>query len=80
MAIEYGDGNLRMVEAIAIQEVDQLQEWLLENFTARLDLSQCQHMHTAVLQTLCSAQLNITAWPADELFRGCIEPLLANME
>lgn len=80
MAIDYSEERAILKSVVTIQEVDDLQEWLIAHPQGEIDLGECEHMHTAALQTLTSARRTINAWPADTSLRGWIEPLLAKQE
>ncbi len=80
MAIDYSEERAVLKSVVTIQEVDDLQEWLIAHPQGEIDLEGCEHLHTAALQTLTSAQRTISAWPSDTSFRGWIEPLLTKQE
>lgn len=52
-------------------EGDELLALLRENPEAPVDLSDLEHMHTALLQMLLVAGTSVTAWPEDEFWRKC---------
>lgn len=75
MPVDYSENKALLQEVVTIQEVDGLLEWLLANPDASIDLSQCEHLHTAALQTLLSAGRRIESWPDDPQLKGWLAPL-----
>ncbi len=66
MAITYDKKLAVFQEAISIEEADGLMEWLIKTPKSKIDLTQCQHLHAAILQVLMAAKPVISAWPQDE--------------
>ncbi|MDO9711601.1 hypothetical protein [Paracraurococcus lichenis] len=59
-------GRLAILEGTcAAEEAEPLAAWLRETTSPGLDLSGCDHMHTAVLQALLAFRPRIAAAPAD---------------
>ena len=54
-------------------EGDELLAILRENPGTAVDLSELEHLHTALLQMLLAAKAPITAWPEDEFWKKCFE-------
>jgi hypothetical protein len=50
-----------------IEQAEALLDWLRKTPAPQIDLSQCEHMHTAVLQTLLAVRPTIVAMPPDPL-------------
>jgi len=50
-----------------IEQAEALLDWLHKTPVPLVDLSQCQHMHTAVLQTLLAVRPTILAMSPDPL-------------
>ncbi|MBX9749219.1 MAG: hypothetical protein K5Q68_06340 [Roseococcus sp.] len=60
------DGPLaRLSGAVVIEEAEALAEWLRATPDAALDLSECQGLHSAVLQVLLAAAPRLLAPPPD---------------
>lgn len=59
------------------EEGDELLTLLRENGGAAVDLSELEHLHTALLQILVAAKLQVIGWPTDEFWRLCLH---TNME
>ena len=57
---------------ISIEETDQLIEVLKEYPGIRVDLSGCEHLHTAPLQTLKILKTSIISMPADPFWEMCL--------
>jgi hypothetical protein len=61
-----------------VAEAETLHIWLLDHPTARIDLTDCQHVHTAVLQVLLALRPAIVGQPDDPGLAGWLMPLLAD--
>jgi hypothetical protein len=61
--------------AIAVEEADALQGWLLENPARRIDLARCTHIHPASLQVLLSARIRPASLPEDPGLAAWLAPL-----
>lgn len=57
---------------ISIEETDQLIEVLKEYPGIRVDLSRCEHLHTAPLQTLKILKPSIISMPTDPFWEMCL--------
>ncbi len=68
MPIEYKKNLAVFRDVVSVDEAEALLEWLQKKSTARVDLSNCIHMHPANLQVLMAANTVISAWPADTVF------------
>ncbi|CAO3429162.1 hypothetical protein [Azospirillum endophyticum] len=64
------DGNC------AVEEAESLLDWLKSRKRPRVDLSGCEHLHTAVLQLLIAARPAVVAWPEDALWRRWLSAAL----
>jgi hypothetical protein len=66
-------GALLVLEGVVTaEETDQFVALLVEYPDVRLDLSACEHLHTAVLQAILQLRPNISALPADPFWSRCI--------
>lgn len=54
MSIRYDGDTIHMEGICAVDEADALLKFLEEHKCPRVSVSQCQHMHTALLQLLLS--------------------------
>ena len=54
-------------------EGDLLLAMLRENPGAPVDLSELEHLHTALLQMMIAAKAQVSAWPEDEFWKKCLE-------
>jgi hypothetical protein len=59
---------------VTIEETDQLLEALKEYPGICADLSGCEHLHTALLQTLKILNVPLKALPEDPFWRFCLGP------
>lgn len=74
MAITYDKKVALFTDAISIEDAEILLEWLKKTPKSQLDLSQCTHMHAAILQVLMAVNPIIAAWPQAENLRTWLEP------
>lgn len=79
MAVQYRPDEHRITISgvIGVEEAEELCQLLAENPGAPLNLAECQHLHTAVLQVLMAARCTVAAPPQDPLLRGLIMPALS---
>ena len=54
-------------------EGDELLAMLRENPGVPVDLSELEHLHTALLQMMLAAKAQVTAWPVDEFWKKCFD-------
>lgn len=66
----------RFVDVCTVEEVMTVHEWLLKHKSARIDLSACTHMHTALLQLLLAVRPKLAAAPTDAFLAAWVAPLL----
>ncbi len=59
---------------VTIEETDQLLEALKEHPGLAVDLSGCEHLHTAPLQTLKMLKVPIKSLPDDPFWKLCLDP------
>ena len=81
MPLQLGDGTAVLTGIITIEETEPLAAWLRAHGTvrppARVDLGGCLHLHTAVLQALLAAKVQVSVPPADPFLQEWVAPLLA---
>lgn len=76
MAIDFQKKSAVFHGNIGVEDAEVLLEWLLKNPKARLNLGDCQHMHSATLQVLMALQPGISSWPKDADLRAWLESAL----
>ena len=76
MPIEYKKKQVFLRDIVTVDEAEGLLEWLQSKHGARVDLSQCSHLHPANLQVLMAAACRVSAWPADTSLRAWLETAL----
>lgn len=76
MAIDFQKKSAVFRGNIGVEDAEVLLEWLLKNPKARLNLGDCQHMHSANLQVLMALQPGISVWPKDADLRIWLESAL----
>jgi hypothetical protein len=66
VAVELTKEQARLSGYVGIDAVEPLFAWLLDHPGGEVDLSQLDHLHTAVWQVLVAVRARIAAWPDDE--------------
>lgn len=80
MTIQVRGKLLKLVDSCPVEEAETLHEKLLENPDLKLDLSQCQHLHAAVLQVLMLQPRVIRRPPEDAFLKQWVVPMLVRAE
>lgn len=65
MPIEFEKHRAVFRGAVAVEEAEGLLEWLQNEPSAKVELSECSHLHTANLQVLMAAKAEVASWPND---------------
>jgi hypothetical protein len=76
MPIEYKKNQATLREIVSVEDAEALLGWLQNKPSAKIDLSDCSHLHPANLQVLMAAKCRVSAWPTDAGLRAWIEPAL----
>ena len=76
MPLELRDRTATIVDALAVEEVDQLVGWLRSTDRPRVNLRRCTHLHTGAVQALILFQPKISAPPTDSFLAHHVLPLL----
>jgi hypothetical protein len=58
-----------------MDDVEPLLEWFREHPKGKVNLKECQFLHTAVLQILMAVRPAVTVMPADEALSRWMPPL-----
>lgn len=75
MAIRY-TGEVAIFEDVCrLNEAEALHQWLEKTPNGKVDLTNCRHMHTAILQQLLLAKSAVIALPADAFLAHCLSSL-----
>ena len=67
MPVTLTDLQARLEGGCVVEDAEVLLDWLQRTPTPQVDLSSCEHMHAAVLQTLLALRPPITAMPSDAI-------------
>lgn len=59
-----------------IEEAETLVNWVLKKRKPKLDLANLEHMHTAILQVILAAQIEVSVWPNDDKLNTYFQTLL----
>ena len=74
MSIVYEKSTPTFNGFISIEEADQLLAWAHACPEGKLDLTHCEHLHTATLQVLMAAvSLTVLSWPLDAPFAAWLK-------
>lgn len=65
MPLELGEGHVRLVGEIRVDDAEELLGWMQDRDEPRVDLTACTYLHTANLQVLMAARAFVVGWPAD---------------
>lgn len=76
MPVRYEEDTIHMDGFCAIDEAEELVRFLEEHPKSRVELSQCQHMHTALLQLLLSYRVELRGEAYNPFISKWIVPLL----
>jgi len=63
MSIEYKKTVAIIEGECSVEEAEALLEWILLTPKGKINLKQCEHMHTAVLQVLMALTPSVSVWP-----------------
>ena len=59
-----------------VEEAERLLEWLVEHPGGKVNLKDCEHLHTAVLQVLMATRPRVSAEPQDPFLRDVVASAL----
>ncbi len=76
MAIAFKKTKAVFQDIVGVEEAEILLEWLHKHPKGKVDLSSCQHLHSAVLQVLMAARPSILALPSDALLAAWLDSAL----
>jgi hypothetical protein len=62
---------------VRVDDAEPLAQWLRETGQPRVDLAGCTHLHTAALQALLAARVELVSAPVEPFLARWITPLLA---
>jgi hypothetical protein len=78
--LHLGSREAVLAGVVPIDDAETLAGWLRTrgraDTPARVDLAGCTHLHTAVLQVLLSARVQLEVPPADPFLKAWVVPLL----
>ena len=69
MAIEFNDAVVKFEGHCRLEEASALFEWLEQTPAAKIDLTDCERIHTAILQILMVAKPELLASPANPFLK-----------
>ena len=65
MPLTFHDDMAVLEGACGLEEAERLLEWFLLQPAGKVDISGCQHLHTAVMQVLLAARAPVVGAPRD---------------
>ena len=80
MTIEYKKNRVLLHDVVGVEEAEGLLEWLYKRPAAKVDFSDCVHVHPANLQALAILHPKIVEWPEDVAFAAWLKSALVERE
>lgn len=80
MPLTTADRTAVLTGAVTVEDAEPLAGWLRATVEPQVDLSGCEHLHTAVLQALMAAGAAVVAEPTDPFLRDVVVPVLRTRE
>jgi hypothetical protein len=77
MTLRNAGGTLHLEGACPVEAAEEVMQVLSDGGIEAVDLHDCTHLHTAVLQVLLHARLPILRLPAGPLLQAWLAPLAA---
>lgn len=81
MPLQFGSRTAILSGVVTIDDTESLATWLRTcgsaRTPARVDLAAATHLHTAVLQAMMAARVQVSASPTDPFLRAWVAPLLS---
>ena len=77
MAMTYQRNVARFADTVGIEEAETFLAWLHDHPKAKLDLTDCTHIHAAQLQVLMASRLRIAKWPRDAALTAWLKSALS---
>ena len=72
MPAKYTKKTVNLVGQVTVEEAEELSNWLKKTPGAAVKVSQCDHIHAAVLQVLLALAPSIRGEPADPWLRAVL--------
>jgi len=63
-----------------VDEAEQLLEWLAQHPKGKVNLKQCEHLHSAVLQVLMALKPPLSAVPSDPVMASWLLPAISKSD
>lgn len=76
MPMHLGKRTATLTGPISVEDVEPLIAWLGDTRRPAVNLRRCTHLHTAILQALLAARVQVSAPPADPFLLAWILPIL----
>jgi len=76
VALTFTRNEVALAGACGAEEALELMEWLVKRRRPRVKLTDCTHLHSALLATLLACRPAISGPPNDPFLAKWIEPIL----
>jgi hypothetical protein len=74
--MEFTKKQLKLRGYCAVEEAEEVFNWLQKHEHGALDFKDLAHLHAAVLQTLMASQRTVKTLPTDEFSAECLRQAL----
>lgn len=78
MPLQLRDDTAVLTGTVRVEDVEELAGWLKATTDPRVDLSDCNHLHTAAFQALTAFRPKVIAAPVDAFLRERLLPVLTD--
>ena len=72
MAVKYARKSVTLQGNIAVEEAEELANWLKQNPLATVKIAKCTHLHAAVMQVLLALRPCLQGEPQDPWLRAAL--------
>ena len=76
MSLQLGSRTAVLVGVVTVDEAEPLAAWLRTTTSPRVNLRNCTHLHTAVLQCLLAGGVKVSVPPSDPFLKTWVLPLV----
>lgn len=79
MPLQLGSRTAVLEGIVTVEEAEPLTAWLRSRPAGRVNLRDCTHLHTAALQALLAAAVQVSVLPNDVFLRVSVAPALERL-
>lgn len=73
--IHYSKDTAKFGQSVQVELAEELFAWLIAKPKRKVDASQCEHLHSSVLQVLLMCKPKLTKLPANEWLKQALHSL-----